>query len=157
MWLVCSRNSRRVGMDEVERLKGRVGTGGQIGKWGPDRMDSGEHLGFNWGKELGEGFKQRSDVVSCVLKGSLWLLWRVDKGVVGRIQRGMRERDGSVCSGVRVMDALTGELVRSCYQLLKMGASLCANKCNSSVLSEAVKLGRATVISSVTWTSQARR
>lgn len=69
----------------------------------------------------------------------------------------MRERDGSVCSGVRVMDALTGELVKSCYQLLKMGASLCVNKCNSSVLSEAMKLGRATVISSVTWTSEARR
>lgn len=24
-WLVCSRHNRRVGMDEVERLRGRVG------------------------------------------------------------------------------------------------------------------------------------
>lgn len=37
-------------------------------------MDSGKDLGFSGGKELGEGFKQRNDVVDCVVKGSLWLL-----------------------------------------------------------------------------------
>lgn len=54
------------------------------------------------------------------------------------------------------MDALMGDLVRSCPQLLK-NEGLPLWRCNSSALSEAVKLGKARAISSVTWTSQARR